>query len=217
VNVRCFSDQRIEAIYAQIREAETVQAIARLRLVRAKKLKHVYLLGNLPVDILVDHLVSWEELMPSRLDHVFEQDGGIALTPTGLHLTRPDAFKDKKAAELARSKELGRDTATFETIVQQMLRVVVRFKRLRDGKPFGRIQEYLFKLPLAHGSESDAAVAPYPRDQIQHFLEHGRNGNGHGFGPIQIESITLAPPPAHLEPLDEANIPDPPEFPLHNL
>ena len=65
--VRCFSDSRIEAIHAQIREAETVQAIARLRLVRAKKLKLVYLLGNLPVDILVDHLVSWEELMGSSV------------------------------------------------------------------------------------------------------------------------------------------------------
>jgi hypothetical protein len=35
ITVRSFSDPRIEAIQKQIREAETVQAIARLRLVWA--------------------------------------------------------------------------------------------------------------------------------------------------------------------------------------
>ena len=71
--------------------------------------------------------------------------------------------------------------------------------------------------PLAHGSESDAAISPYSPDHIQHFLEYGLNGNGNGYGPIQIESINLAPPPAHLEPLDEANIQDPPESTPSNL
>ena len=65
------------------------------------------------------------------------------------------------------------------------------------------------KIPLAHSSESDSAIAPIPFDQIQHILENGPNDNGHGFGPIQIESINLAPPPSHLKPMDEAKPQDP--------
>ena len=104
-------------------------------MVRAKTPKRVYLLGNLPVDIPVDHLIGWDEIMPSRLDHVFEEDGGIALSPTGLHLTRPDAFDTQKAAEGARAREKDRPLAPFEAIEQRLLRVIVRFRRIVNGKP----------------------------------------------------------------------------------
>ena len=54
-----FSGPRTEAIQGQIREAETAQAIARLRLVRADYQKRVFLLSNLPVEMPVDHLIGF--------------------------------------------------------------------------------------------------------------------------------------------------------------
>ena len=57
---------RVEAVQKQIREAETVQAIAQLRLVWAEYQKRVFLLSNLPVEMPVDHLIEFNGLMPDR-------------------------------------------------------------------------------------------------------------------------------------------------------
>ena len=90
VRVRSFSDARIEAIHGQIREAETVQALARLRLVHSPKRKAVFLLGNLPVEMPVDRLVEWNQLMPDKAERALLEKGNIALSPTGILKTRPD-------------------------------------------------------------------------------------------------------------------------------
>ena len=68
ITIPSFSDPRIEAVQKQIREAETVQAIARLRLVWADYQKRVFLLSNLPVEMPVDHLIEFNDLMPDRLE-----------------------------------------------------------------------------------------------------------------------------------------------------
>lgn len=65
VNVRTFKDGRIEAIHQQIREAETIQAIARLRLVHSKKIKSVYLLGNLPLTPR-----GWMKMRPDMVNNI---------------------------------------------------------------------------------------------------------------------------------------------------
>ena len=204
IHVRCFSDPRIEAVHQLFREAETIQALARLRLIRAKTSKHVYILSNLPVDIPIDHLVSWDEIMPSRLDRVLEQDDGIALSPKGLYQTRPDAFETEKAAERARSRELGRVPAPYETTDRQLARVIVRFRQARDGKPFGRVREHLFRIPYTAQNVGEPIVAPIPLDRFKDVLENGPSGNGQGWGPVVIEGIDYAPPPKHLVPI-EAN------------
>lgn len=53
VMVNTFRDPRIAAVHRQIREAETIQAVARLRLVWSPLTKYVFLLGNLPVELPV--------------------------------------------------------------------------------------------------------------------------------------------------------------------
>ena len=85
-----FSDPRTEAIQGQIREAETVQAIARLRLVRADYQKRIFLLSNLPVEMPVDHLIGFNNLMPDKLEMELIKRGDIPLTPLGLEKMRPD-------------------------------------------------------------------------------------------------------------------------------
>jgi hypothetical protein len=47
----------------QIREAEMVQAIDRLRLIHSPRKKEVCILCNIPLDIPVDELVTWRELV----------------------------------------------------------------------------------------------------------------------------------------------------------
>ncbi|MDA9940179.1 hypothetical protein N9C37_06905, partial [Planktomarina temperata] len=90
MTVPSFSDPRIEAVQKQIRETETVQAIARLRLVWADYQKRVFLLSNLPVEMPVDHLIEFNDLMPDRLEMELIKTGDLPLTPPGLEKMRPD-------------------------------------------------------------------------------------------------------------------------------
>ncbi|MDB9810721.1 hypothetical protein OAC05_06765, partial [Planktomarina temperata] len=97
ITLPAFSDPRIEAVQKQIREAETVQAIARLRLVWAEYQKRVFLLSNLPVEMPVDHLIEFNNLMPDKLEMELIRKGDLPLTPLGLEKMRPDLGLSKEA------------------------------------------------------------------------------------------------------------------------
>ncbi|MDA9337408.1 hypothetical protein N9Q67_01755, partial [Planktomarina temperata] len=99
MTVPSFSDPRIEAVQKQIREAETVQAIARLRLVWADYQKRVFLLSNLPVEMPVDHLIEFNDLMPDRLEMELIRTGDLPLTPLGLEKIQDNLGLSKGAAK----------------------------------------------------------------------------------------------------------------------
>ena len=99
ITILSFSDPRIAAVQKQIWEAETVQAIARLRLVWAEYQKRVFLLSNLPVEMPVDHLIEFNDLMPDRLEMELIKTGDLPLTPLGLEKMRPDLEMSKEAAK----------------------------------------------------------------------------------------------------------------------
>ena len=90
-------DPCIEAVQKQIREAETVQAIARLRLVWADYQKRVFLLSNLPIEMPVDHLIEFNDLMPDRLGMELLKTGDLPLTPLGLEKMRPNLELSREA------------------------------------------------------------------------------------------------------------------------
>lgn len=79
-----FSDPRPDAVLKQIREAETLQVIARLRLVWAEYQKRVFLLSNLPVEMPLDHLVSVNDLMPDKLELELMRTEDLPLTALDL-------------------------------------------------------------------------------------------------------------------------------------
>jgi len=87
IRTSCHPDPRAQVLLEQIREAETAQAIDRLRLVHKSKgprSPRVFILSNIPVDIEVDELFRWEQyqLIQQLVD---ESDGYIPLNKT--HLT----------------------------------------------------------------------------------------------------------------------------------
>ena len=78
VRVRVHPDRRVQAVVEQVREAEMVQAIDRLRLIHNEKRKTVYILCSIPLDLPVDELVSWKQLtgdrrLPNALDECDEK------------------------------------------------------------------------------------------------------------------------------------------------
>jgi len=79
IRTSCHPDPRAQVLLEQIREAETTQAIDRLRLVHVpKELRNprVFILSEIPVDIEVDRLFRWEQyrLIQQLVD---ESDGFI--------------------------------------------------------------------------------------------------------------------------------------------
>ena len=52
--------------------------------------KRIFLLSNLPVEMPVDHLIGFNDLMPDELEMELIKRGNIPLTPLGLEKMRPD-------------------------------------------------------------------------------------------------------------------------------
>ncbi len=94
-------DARVQAVLEQMREAESQQAIDRLRLVHATSPKAVYILSNIPLDIDVDELLTWSEMMSgSRLRQAWERSGGVLpLEPVWLATNFPQLWKSPAAAK----------------------------------------------------------------------------------------------------------------------
>jgi hypothetical protein len=111
VPVQVHPDTRIQAIMEQIRERESEQALDRLRLVHhVGRPKQVILLSNLPLNITVDRLASWQDMTAkgSRLDQAWGRQtvGVMPLEKTWLAKSHPDLWPSVGAAgkEISRKK-----------------------------------------------------------------------------------------------------------------
>ncbi|WP_197492317.1 DEAD/DEAH box helicase family protein [Phaeobacter gallaeciensis] len=199
VMVPSFSDHRIEAIHAQIRDAETMQAIGRLRLVHSPYRKRVFLLSNLPVEVEVDELVAFDELMPDRLEMEMMRKGNIPLTPLGLMKMRPDLASSKATAEKLLQRSCIGDVDFLRAGPELIATgaVVLSFKAENAGRR--RTHRHLFLLGnhsgqrephLNHGLTS---VGHFSLDRAVRFLEEGDpqvEGSGWaGVSDPQIEEV----------------------------
>ena len=64
IEVQVHFDARCQAVLEQIREAEMVQAIDRVRPVFNRR--KIFVLNNLPLDLTVDRAMTWPELRPGK-------------------------------------------------------------------------------------------------------------------------------------------------------
>jgi hypothetical protein len=101
VEVVVHPDKRVQAVLEQLRERESTQAIDRLRLIHATKPKEVILLSNIPLDVDVDELRSWDEIVHgTRLERAWATlDGVMPLAPAWLSERFPDLWTTPEAAE----------------------------------------------------------------------------------------------------------------------
>jgi hypothetical protein len=146
VETRTFSDSRIEAVHQQLREAESIQAIARLRLVHNRQRKRVFILSNVLLEVHMDQLVKFDDLMPDRLEYEFLKAGNIPLTPLGLQRLRPDlAINDNQAKMLLRNSAI-RNTDRLTSIhnLQKNGLIIVEFKAENNGRK--RTHQHLFMM-----------------------------------------------------------------------
>jgi hypothetical protein len=173
-------DPRVQALVEQMREREIEQVAGRPRYVRAEQPGEVILLTNLPTRLAVDRLVTWAEIMPSRLQQAMLKLGGVLpLSGAELHRVCPGSWSTAEAAEhdLKRSGVRGQnpnrdsiwDLACYSTAVLATYRTASagRFKPLR-ALITGDGQDVEARLTAALGPVHDVQVREvYRRDEAQ--------------------------------------------------
>jgi hypothetical protein len=92
-------DPRAQTILEQTREHEMLQAIDRLRLIHRNRPARILILSNLPLDITVNRLTTWRELIPSRLEQAAARADALPLSPAELARVYPDLWPTPNAAE----------------------------------------------------------------------------------------------------------------------
>jgi hypothetical protein len=101
VIVEVHPDLRVQGFYEQIREAEAVQALDRVRPVWHRR--EIVLLGNLCLDVDYDRILRHSELVAGgdKLDQAFIATGIVPRTPRWLHLAHRAIFTTVASAEHA--------------------------------------------------------------------------------------------------------------------
>ena len=113
VDVVVHPDPRVQAVLEQLREGESQQAIDRLRLIYATTSKTAYVLSNVVLDLDVDLLVTWEELMNGggRVEQAWNMlAGAMPLAPAWLAAQFPQLWStaDAAKADVRRALKEGR-------------------------------------------------------------------------------------------------------------
>jgi hypothetical protein len=112
--VQVHFDPRCQEMLEQIREAELVQAIDRVRPVFNRR--RVFVLNNLPLDLTVDHALTWPELRPSNFVRAFARVGVLPLCAPTLFFFFSDLWTSKAAA----AKALERAKTTDKTQIDYL-------------------------------------------------------------------------------------------------
>lgn len=108
VEVTVHADARVQAIVEQLREEETLQAIDRLRLMHNSATKEVIILSNIPLDIDVNELRNWDDIIyGSRLERAITINNGILpLAPDWLTTNHSELWSTLNAAKSDVKREL---------------------------------------------------------------------------------------------------------------
>ena len=183
VETRAFSDSRIEAVHQQMREAESIQAIARLRLVHNKQRKRVFILSNVPLEVPIDQLVKFKDLMPDRLEYEFLKAGNVPLTPLGVLKIRPDLAVTEDAARMMLKRSAISQLERLKVLpsLQRKGLIIVEFKAGNKGRT--RTHKHLFMMDeeaksITEGDNSlKMAVSKVPIDDWTALLEKGWGGH----------------------------------------
>lgn len=102
-------DKRVQRVLEQVRECESTQAIDRLRLIHGPKVKQVFIVSNLPLDITVDALTTWNDFVPSRIERAILKGGALPLFSGEASRCYPEFWATPKAAkhDFQRTREKG--------------------------------------------------------------------------------------------------------------
>jgi hypothetical protein len=93
-------DPRCNALLRQIRECEIIQTIDRGRFIHDRKtVCRVLILTNIPLPgVVVDQFVTWEELMPTKIEVALARGGIVPMSGDRLYAMYPKLFGSARTA-----------------------------------------------------------------------------------------------------------------------
>jgi hypothetical protein len=131
VEVGVHPDPRIQMLVEQGREAQSAQAIDRLRLIHNVRAKRVLILSNIPLDVTVDKLVTWREMVPSRIDRAINQNDVLPTSHGELARIFPELWPTPAAAkeQLKRQGLNGNDLLVIYILGKRSYLILVNYRR----------------------------------------------------------------------------------------
>ena len=146
-----------------------------MRLVWAEYQKRVFILSNLSVEMPVDHLIEFNDLMPDNLEMELIKRGDIPLTPLGLEKMRPDlGYSGAKARMLFqpdRSKASNLKSLLFK--LPTLVRTSAIIAIFKAGNKRKTTHSHLF-LPKEYSGDPYATVFNHHTEaEVLSLLETG--------------------------------------------
>ena len=135
--------------YSESRSRFGSKAIARLRLVWAGYQKRVFLLSNLPIEMPVDHLIEFNDLMPERLEMELIKTGDLPLTPLGLEKIRPDLEMSKEAIKSLFRRSKADEPKSLMLMLPDLLQTATQIATFNGGKILSVISGWIISTGLS--------------------------------------------------------------------
>jgi hypothetical protein len=135
-DVNIHADSRVQDVLEQLREYENLQAVDRLRLVHCKEEKTLILLSNIPLDIDVDELRSWNEIMlGTRMERAWDAvDGVLPLSAAWLSSYFPELWATQEAAKKDVDRAFKRGQTSNRIIIRKMSPFNIEYKTARQRR-----------------------------------------------------------------------------------
>lgn len=150
--VQAHPDTRCQAMLEQVREAEIVQAVDRVRPVFNRR--RIIVLTNVALDLTVDHALTWPELRPGKFAYAFTRHGVLPLSAGDLCRGLPDLWRLENTAkvELKRAGFYTKEKRVLSQIIY-LFGVCTQFRqrataaRIREAPPRERWSTPLYLIP----------------------------------------------------------------------
>ena len=135
----------------------------------------MFLLSNLPVEMPVDHLIEFNDLMPDRLEMELIKKGDLPLTPLGLEKMRPDlGYAGASARKLFQSdRSKASDPKRLLTQLPDLLQTATQTAIFKAGDKRKTLHQHLF-LPKDYlGSPTVSLYTPWTEAEVLSHLTAG--------------------------------------------
>jgi len=137
------------------------------------KLVQKTLLSNLPVEMPVDHLIEFNDLMPDRLEMELIKKGDLPLTPLGLEKMRPDlgyaGASARKLFQADRSK--ASDPKRLLIQLPELVRTATQIATFKAGDKRKTTHQHLFLPKDYSGSPTVTLYTPWTDAEVMSHLE----------------------------------------------
>ena len=119
--------------------------------------KRVFLLSNLRVEMPVDHLIEFNDLMPDRLEMELIKTGDLPLTPLGLEKMRSDLQMSKEAIKSLFRRSKANEPKSLMLMLPDLVQTATQIATFKAGDKRKTTHQHLF-LPKNYSGEPVASV-----------------------------------------------------------